>query len=271
MKVAAVHSYTIYNQVEKNIEELGRLLYQLESQKVNFAFFPELNITGYVKGANVLRQITSNCKRIFQEIARLSERYNLSFAVGIPELSNTNYYISHYLFSKGVILGKHRKTHLGPSEQNIYSSGNQVNVFSMGQLNIGIQLCFETHIPEIAYAQAKRGANVLCMAYASPKENGSEKMERLIRFLSARAYDNACYVLACNMAAIGHTETYFPGLSMIIDPKGKVICRSNGDHSGYCTAQIDLGLTDKIKNSRMAWFNNFKRDDFLKTIYNKET
>jgi len=268
MKLAAVSMHTVYGQVTKNIDELARLLNLLDKQAVDFALFPELNISGYIKEPVTLHKIAADEKRILEDITALSKQYNVAFSVGITEKKQSKHYIAQYVFAKGEVFGKHRKTHLSPSEQEFYHPGNQVNVFSIGGVNLGIQLCFESHMPEIAYAQAKKGADVLCIAYASPKETCHEKMERLARFLTARAYDNCCYVVACNMSGSTLNGVIFPGFGMMIDPKGNILCQNQGDDPGFCTATIDLALIDTIKNSKMGWFNNFKREGLLKHFYN---
>jgi predicted amidohydrolase len=134
-------------------------------------------------------------------------------------------------------------------------------------LTIGMQLCFETHFPEISYAQAKQGANLLAVGFASPKETDAEKLERFKRYLCARAYDNACYVLACNLSGTTSSGAKLSGLAMIIDPKGKVLAEETRIGNGYCIANVDNEALEHIYQSKMAWFNRFKRNDILRQFY----
>ena len=91
---------------------------------------------------------------MFTKLLNTSKEVACAFAVGFPEKGNSNFYISHYLINNGEIIGIHRKTHLGPTEKEVFKAGDEINVFAVGELNIGIQLCYETHFPELSYAQA---------------------------------------------------------------------------------------------------------------------
>jgi len=268
MKVAAVHMNTIHGKIDKNIEELQRAVHLLEKEDVQFALFPELNISGYIRDKKVLDELLIKKDYVLKELEHISATSGISFAAGFPEMINSNFYIAQHLFSNGKHTGTQRKTHLSPNEQNIYTESNDLKTFMTEELNIGMQLCFESHMPEISYYQASKGANILCMAYASPKETGNTKMNRFMRFLSARAYDNACYVIACNMASTDGSGTYFPGVSLAFDPKGNLLSHSYGDHTDFCIAKVEPEETERIKNAQMAWFNKFKRKELMRKIYN---
>ena len=267
MKIAAAYINTEAGNISANLRETLCLLREIEKERIHFVLFPELSLSGYIHSTQEIAEIESHKKIAFSALSDFSKNSELAFAIGFPEFQDHKIYIAHYLFSKGVIIGSHRKSHLGPTEKEHYQEGDELPVFQIKQMTIGIQLCFETHFPEISYAQAKQGAHILAMAFASPKENGIEKSERFKRFLCARAYDNSCYVLACNLAGKTTRGTTLSGLAMIIDPKGEVLAETTTSGSGYCVANFEPDRIEKIHHSKMAWFNGFKRSDFLKKIY----
>ncbi|PIF02221.1 MAG: hypothetical protein CR996_01180 [Draconibacterium sp.] len=267
MKIAAAYINSVPGNVSANLQETLKMLSYFEKEQVRFALFPELNLSGYITSKEEIKKLLKLKTELFGQLQQFSKNTQIVFAVGFPEEENGRFYITHFIFEKGEITGKHRKTHLSPTEKIIFSEENRIKAFKAGKLIIGMQLCFETHFPEISYAQAKQGANLLAMAFASPKENGKEKLERFKRHLCARAYDNACYVLACNLAGTTSRGTTLPGLAMIIDPKGKVLAEETKAANGYCIADFKTEMPERIHQSKMAWFNNFKRNEILRQFY----
>lgn len=269
MKIAAVHTCSVPGDVKFNMQQTQKMLKHLSDKQVDFILFPELNISGYTNQIKQLRNVVNQSPYILQQLKEMSLANSASFAVGLPCEMGGDYFIAHYLFERGEIAGIHRKTHLGPTEQHLFTAANIIETFKTGNMNVGIQLCFESHFPELSYVQACKGANILAVAFASPRESSEVKMERLKRFLCARAYDNGCYLLACNLSGETSKGAQLPGLSMIIDPKGNVVADSFASDSGYCIADIDKGEIERIHKSRMGWFNKYKRTEIFQNYYNK--
>jgi len=262
MKVAAIAFHSRVGELEHNLSATKALLCQLANAGVELALFPELSLSGYTKEVPVLKRLQSYQPTVLQDLVHLSEELDMGFAVGFPEELAGHFYIAHWVFYKGALLGVHRKTHLGPSEQEVFTAGHSIDVFSMGKMKIGIQLCYESHFPEISYAQAKQGADMLAYAFASPRETSAEKGARFQRFLPARAYDNGCYVLACNLAQAGVLSC--PPLAMVCDPKGKILQMSAEEP---VIETLDKQVIESIKSSRMGYFNHEKREGLLRPFY----
>ena len=267
MKLAAVSSKSIVGNVQQNLFTTMRWIKKLDKQGADFILFPELNLSGYTQNTEILHTVCAEKEIIYQQLLQLSEQVKAAFAVGFPEKSASNYYISHLLFFQGKLIGIHRKTHLAPREKGAFAVGTQIRVFAAGELKIGMQLCYETHFPELSYAQAKQGANVLAMAFASPHESSKMKGERMKRFLPARAYDNACMLVACNQHGETESGKVLPPLALVIDAKGEVL---NERTRGSCIAEPTIGQIDKIQQSEMACFNKYKQTHLFRSFYAKE-
>lgn len=270
MKIAAAYHNTEPGNVSSNLQETLKMLSCLEKEQVLFVLFSELNLSGYITSKQEIKELLKYQTEAFDELRQFSKSTQIAFAVGFPEEENDKYYITHFIFEGGEIIGKHRKTHVGPTEKSVFAEGDQIQIFKVGGLAIGMQLCFETHFPEISYAQAKQGAKLLAFGFASPKETSVEKLERFKRHLCARAYDNACYALVCNQSGTTSRGAALPGLAMIIDPKGKVLAEETKAEGGYCIANFDSEAITRIHQSKMAWFNRFKRNEILRQFYEKD-
>ena len=264
MKLSAVSSKSEIGNVQQNLSITKDWIVKLDEQRADFILFPELNLSGYTKNIEILDNVLAHKEVVFRELLQLTEQVNAAFAVGFPEKVESRYYISHFLFHKGKLIGIHRKTHLGATEKETFSEGDEINIFEVGELKIGLQLCFETHFPEISYAQVKQGANVLAMAFASPREEAVTKLERFKRFLPARAYDNACFVVACNLDSETENLMKIPPVALVLNAKGEVLKETT---QNSCASEIGLEQIKKIHQSRMGNFNKSKRANLFQKYY----
>ena len=264
MKITAVGSYGKVGDVQQNLSNIIQWIEKLNKEGADFILFPELNLSGYTKDKNVIEKVLSQKEKAFESLKNISKKVEAAFAIGFPEKVDDRYYISHFLFHDGRLVGKHRKTHLGPTEREIYSAGNEINIYEVDDLKIGFQICYETHFPEISSIQAKQGANILAMPFASPKESSKEKLQRLKRYLPARAYDNSCFVMTCNLAIKSKDNAGGAPLAMMINPKGEVVAEET---SGSCMVDINIEEINRIHQTKMGYFNHWKRTGLLKKYY----
>ncbi|RKE00050.1 nitrilase-related carbon-nitrogen hydrolase [Marinifilum flexuosum] len=267
MIVAVVSSKCRIGDVGFNLSTTMEWIKSFDEQGVNFILFPELNLSGYIRDIEILKTVLNEEEQVFTSLLEISKSTNLAFAVGFPEQEGERYFITHFVFEGGKVVGKHRKTHVSISEKEVYSEGDEINVFPVKDMRIGIQICYETHFPEISAIQAQKGANVLAMAFASPKETCQDKIERFKRYIPARAYDNACFAMICNQVTTNDRGTVFPCASLIIDPKGKVMSESFVEENEFAVAEIDISEINRIKESKMAFFNAHKRTEWLREYY----
>ncbi len=63
---------------------------------------------------------------------------------------------------------------------------------------MGIQLCYDAHFPELSTRMAVNGADIIFMPHASPRGTPSQKLTSWLRHLTARAFDNGVFIVACN-------------------------------------------------------------------------
>ncbi len=267
MKIAAAYISSLINDIAYNIKATQDMVLALAQQSVNFVLFPELNISGYIKSSENLQQFYTQQSQAIAQLKTFSQQTNCAFSVGYPQLIDGKNYIAQAVFYKGSIISTHLKTHLGPTEQNTYHPGSEIEIFNLNNQKIGTQICFESHFPELAFAQAQKGATILAVPFASPHETAQEKIERFQKYLCARAYDNSVYVISCNLAGINENNNPLSGLGLIIDPKGNTVAAAATPGNGYCIAEINEQLQEHIYNSKMAHFNRHRRIDFIKKIY----
>ncbi len=58
---------------------------------------------------------------------------------------------------------------------------------------LGLELCYESHFPEISTVLCLKGAEILFMPHASPRGDPDGKMKSWLRHLPSRAFDNGSF------------------------------------------------------------------------------
>lgn len=267
MKLSAVHSESRLGDWDFNLKETFSWLEKMENYTMDFVLFPEMNLSGYSNNPSIIRELSTEWPNQLQKLLKKSKCIDCTFAVGAPEEENGRFYISQFLIHKGKLIGKHRKTHLGPTETNTFSNGADVAIFEQDKVIIGMQLCYESHFPELSSVQAHQGAHLIAFAFASPRETPEQKLNRLSMYLPARAYDNGCFAIACTMSGSSIKGKQMAGVALIVGPKGELLATSSGYEGGFCSAEINLQELERIRHSKMGWFNQHKNIELINRLY----
>ena len=188
-----------------------------------------------------------------QSISKSATDNNVYIIAGsIPELENDKIYNSSFIFNNsGEIIGKYRKIHLFDIEtpeirffeSDTLNSGNQIGIFDLGFMKIGIAICYDMRFPELLRIMALKGVQLIVIPGAFNMITGPAHWEILIR---SRAVDNQLFVAAASPARNDELSYVAYGNSMIVDPWGEIIARA-GQNEEIVYADINL---DKLKNVR---------------------
>ncbi|MFH1125116.1 MAG: nitrilase-related carbon-nitrogen hydrolase, partial [Pseudomonadota bacterium] len=234
---------------------------------VDIICFPELSISGYTLKDPEGVYAPSVTREIIERIEALAGTSGLVILAGLIEIRDKERpYITQIVAGPEGMLGLYRKTHLSPPEKGKYQAGQEIEVFRYRDIVFGVQLCYESHFPEISTLMALKGAQILFIPHASPWGEPKEKRESWLRHLPGRAFDNALFVVACNQ--VGRTdEGYsFPGVSLALDPAGNCI----GSYDGHGERMLQVKLSGKtleeMRTHRMKYFLPNRRPELYGEI-----
>ena len=217
--------------------------------------FPELNITGYCTREDIRRAavpIPGDASRLLVQLAR---DYEISIIAGLAErVESGNIFASQLVVIPDGGLGVYRKIHIAPPESDIFSPGETVPLFEISGLKFGVQLCYDAHFPELSTCMAVEGADILFMPHASPRGTSAEKFKSWMRHLTARAFDNGLFIVACNQTGNNQRGLQFPGVAVIIGPDGEVVDKKVDDDEGILIADLSADDLAKVRNHRMRYF-----------------
>lgn len=244
VKVAAVQMDIVLGDKSANLKNAVSLIEEAGKNGAEIVCLPEIFNTGLVfeKMAELSEEENGETLNLLRDTAK-KQKVNIitgSFPLkSKDEIFNTAYIIS----SEGKIIGSYRKLHLfSPiGEDKHFKSGNTVEVFKCGQLNIGLMICYDIRFPELARSLALKGANILFV----PAQFPNPRLEHWKVLLKARAIENQLYIVGVNRVGFDASRTYF-GHSMIIDPVGSVVSEAEEEQK-IIYADIDLDNIKKIR------------------------
>src|ERR1019366_377662 len=156
-------------------------------------------------------------------------------------------------FNTSVVIGPsgdveavYRKVHLFDAqppggvtyfESEDITPGEAMRVVDVGEMHVGMSICFDVRFAELYRALALAGANVLAVPAAFSALTGPAHWEVLLR---ARAIENHAYVIAAAQAGTTAEGLATHGHSMIVDPWGVVLAEAVGTGDEVLIADVDV-------------------------------
>ena len=272
LRIAAVVMRSILGEIQDNLKRMKAWVDEAASAGADLVCFPELNLTGYgVRDIvhSVAEPVPGPLSRSVVEMAQESK---IIILAGLVEKDGEGrIFASHLVASPEGLLGVYRKSHLSPFEQPLYSAGEAASVFSIKEATFGIELCYDTHFPELSTLLALKGADILFCLHASPRGTSEEKRLSWLRHLTARAFDNGVFVVACNQTGANGDGLEFPGLALVLNPSAEVIAEDASGEEGILSVDLRAADLSHVRGNRMRFFLPNRRpelyEDLIKTRY----
>ena len=248
--------------VEKNLERIQFHVFEAASKGAHIVCFPELSVTGYLLKNPEKVYKSMGPEKIKDHLKNMARKAGVVLIAGIIEIpSGEKPFISQVIMGPNGLIGNYRKTHLSPLEQDIYQAGQKIEIFSCGDTTFGIQLCYEAHFPEISTLLAVMGADILFVPHASPKGSPVEKLESWLRHLTARAFDNGVFLVACNQVGKTADGFSFPGVALVLGPDGRILASYRGRGETILFAELKNDMLQGIRQHRMKYFLPHRRPE----------
>jgi deaminated glutathione amidase len=130
-------------------------------------------------------------------------------------------------------------------------AGDEIVSAPLGDVELGMTVCYDLRFPELYRILAVRGARILTVPSAFTAPTGRAHWEVLLR---ARAIENQAFVIAPNQVgeAPPHYSSY--GHSMIVDPWGTVLAKAP-DEESFVAAELDLAEQERVREKLPALAN----------------
>jgi predicted amidohydrolase len=299
IKIATAQFENKSGDKEYNLSVIDRLSKKAADAGADAIAFHECSVTGYSYARKLSReQMFELCEFIpdgesVNHLQTISERNKITLLAGLFEKDDLgDIYKAYVCVDKTGMIAKHRKLH--PFVNKHILPGNEYTVFDLHGWKAGILICYDNNIIENVRATKLLGADILfmphvtmCTASTRPgagfvdpelwknretdptslrmEFDGLKGRAWLMKWLPARAYDNALYAVFSN--PIGMDDDQLKnGCSMILDPYGDIMaeCRSFSDD--FVTATM---TAEKLRLAGGYRYMKARRPELYKDIIGK--
>ncbi|CEJ79882.1 Putative Nitrilase/cyanide hydratase and apolipoprotein N-acyltransferase [[Torrubiella] hemipterigena] len=275
LRIATVQFENISADKTANLATIRRFATRAAAEDCHVVAFHECCIPGYTFASRLSREeLVAVAEAVpsgpsVQELIRIAKDANIIVLAGLYEYdsSEDHIYNTYVCVDGNGMLARFRKLH--PFISQYLSPGQELVVFDLLGWKAGILICYDNNVVENVRATALKGAEILftphvtmCTPSSRPgagfvdpalwqnrhqdpttlrmEFDGLKGRSWLMKWLPARAYDNAIYVVFSN--PIGMDDDQLKnGCSMIIDPFGDVVdeCRKLGEDMAIAVCTRD--------------------------------
>ena len=254
-----------------NLDVIEKLSQKAAAEGSNVIAFHECSITGYTFARHLSKKQMLDLAEFIPEgesivrLKQIAKDNDIVLLAGLFEKDeNENLYKAYVCVDKNGLVAKFRKLH--PFINPHLTAGDSYCIFNLLGWKCGILICYDNNIVENVRATKLLGADIIFMphvtmctpstrpgaGFVDPKLwvnreidptslrlefDGMKGRKWLMKWLPARAYDNAIYAIFSN--PIGMDDDQLKnGCSMIIDPFGDVIAECRSFDNSFVTATI---------------------------------
>lgn len=265
IRIAAVISCSPVGKIRNNLEAMVTWIETAKKKDASIVCFPEMNITGYSSHRHIIHAAETVPGPVTNELCSIADDMDMMILAGIAEKDmNGKIFASHLVIKPGNDIAVYRKVHIAPPECDVFSAGDKTPLFTFRGVQFGIQLCYDAHFPELTTRMAIDGAEIIFMPHASPQKSPEEKLKSWLRHLTARAYDNSLFIIACNQTGHNGKGLHFPGVAVAINPMGEIVDSYANNNEGLLMFDLKVEMLKKIRNHRMKFFLPNRRPDIYK-------
>ncbi len=266
LRIAAAVMEAPLGRTAVNFERTVELARQASDAGAQLVCFPEMNLTGYSTRQTVRKQAQSLEAPLVRQLEELAADTRLVILVGLAEVDTRGrIFASQLVAAPGQAAAVYRKTHVAPPEREILSAGSDLPLFAVGGWRFGIQLCYDAHFPELSTRMALEGAEVIFFPHASPRGTPQAKLASWCRHLTARAFDNGVFVVACNQSGGNGEGLEFPGVAVVIDPGGQILAQDTSGREGLLCVDLKRADLEAVRSHRMRYFLPNRRPDLYRS------
>ncbi|SDP79896.1 Predicted amidohydrolase [Mucilaginibacter sp. OK268] len=283
-----------------NLSVIKQLSQKAAQQGADVIAFHECSITGYTFARHLDKQQMLDLAEVvpggesISALTAYAREFDIIILTGLFEKDEDgNLYKPYVCVDKNGLVAKHRKLH--PFINPHLQSGTNYTVFEILGWKCGILICYDNNVIENVRATKLLGADIIFMPHVTmctpstrpgagfvdaelwkdkagnakrlrEEFNGLKGRAWLMKWLPARAYDNAIYAIFAN--PIGMDDDQLKnGCSMVIDPYGDVIAECTSLDNEIAIADIQA---DKLTLAGGYRYIKARRPELYRDIIGKE-
>ncbi len=238
MRLAAFQMVARMGDVAANLAMIAEAAAEASRRGATLLVSPELATTAYGSG-DLIRSLAEPADGPqVAAITRLAALNNITVVAGFAERVGEHIYNSAVLAEPSGNRVIYRKCHLyGDYERRLFTPGDQPpRVVNLGELKVGILICYDMEFPEAVRCLALAGAKVVLVPTAQPDTQDAPFIAEKI--VPVRAFENGIAIVYADHT--GSDEQFaYAGRSCIALPDGTDGARASASGSVVIVADYE--------------------------------
>ncbi len=236
-KIAAAQIDIAVGEVERNLARMEEILVETARNGARLTVFPECALTGYcfdsLAEAMPFAQPVPGLAT--ERLAVTCAWHSVYAVLGMLERDGDRLFNTAVLIGPQGVIGRYRKVHLPYLGIDRFTTpGDAFDVWSAGEVRVGLNICYDGAFPEASRLMALAGADLICLPTNWPP--GAETTADYA--INTRALENNVYYLAVNR--VGTERGFrFIGRSRICSPSGHTLAEAPHDREEILYATIE--------------------------------
>jgi predicted amidohydrolase len=263
LRVALVQLASRPGDVHWNTDRIAAFAAEAAMSEVDIVCFPELAVTGYGRSAAMRALAEPVPGPTSQRLEDIARKTGVTVMAGLLEATRSGAVLNtHLVVTPLGLSAKYSKTHVPINERPAFGAGDHRVVFEHAKARCGVLICYDAHFPELSSVLTEDGAEVLFVPHASANGEGRrEKVERWMRFLPARAYDNGVFVAVCNPSGTTSDGEQSPGIALVLDPFGRIVAMTEGSEEQMLVADLRAALLVEARGDVNGFMREYRRPE----------
>jgi predicted amidohydrolase len=222
----------------RRIDDAGR-------DRPDLIVLPEVTYPAYFVGTPDLS--TLHAPRPSEALARIAQKareHGVWIAAGIALEARGRYYNGAALVGRdGEIAGTYSKSFLWHFDGKWFTAGDAYPVFDTDFGRVGMLVCADGRMPEIARSLTLNGAQVIVdlTAWVSSARQAADLTTTQVEYLMrCRAAENGVWVVAADKFGVEAESIVYCGRSCVINPRGEMVAALGPDEEGVLTHDVPI-------------------------------
>ena len=256
MKIGFCQFNVVYKNIEANLKSVKEMI---NDSGADLIVLPELCFSGYYfRSKEDLYDYSDETvqKNIIIELQETARNNDVFIVAGIAEQEGDYLYNSAIVIGPEGFIGRHRKVNLTVNEK-IFDRGNRFDVITIGNVKIGIVICFDSWFPESYRLLSLKGAQIICC----PANFGGTLTPDILK---VRSIENKVYTVLANRTGsemIGNEKEHFRGESQIIGYEGNILAKAGIED---CIKLVEIYPDKSIRKNNIICDDMFSEMNMYK-------
>ena len=220
MRIALVSLNQVWENKEENFLTCRSYVQSAKVQDVELVIFPEMTLTAFSMNTEVTAE-DSSCSLTVDSFKKLAEEFQVAIIFGVVFRDNEKATNNAILVDKtGSVKDSYRKIHpfSFTGEDKLFDGGNKISFSKIGQINIGLTICYDLRFPEI-YSALGRSCELIINIANWP----ARRVEHWNSLLKARAIENQLFIVGVNRTGTDGMGLAYVKSSQAINPNGDLL------------------------------------------------